>query len=447
MISYLSNCFHLDALATTMTVLVVFIGLMVILFAKRYLHGDSRYVKSLSHLTLLVLCIICMVASDQLAVMLLFWGVSNALLVSLMIHNPKWQAAKNSGWLAAKSLGLGFVCIAIAFILFFYATHETSIQLILKTNHPNNLMMTTALLFLLVGAMSQSAIWPFHRWLLSSLNSPTPVSAIMHAGLVNGGGFLLVRFAPLYSLHPKILATLFILGIGTALVGTLWKLMQNDVKRMLACSTLGQMGFMFAQCGLGLFPAAIAHLCWHSLFKANLFLSSSSAATENRLPPAPSPTLTSFSLALLCGTLGGYLFTLSSHKVWQAHDTTFVLISLSFIAATQFALPILKDSPWKHLPICLVFTALMSSFYGLSVWTIERIVSPLHIQHPQQLNALHFIGLFLLSITWIMFVFRTQYMHKMSSRRFALMMYVKNLNASQPHASTITAHRNQYSYL
>jgi len=128
--------------------------------------------------------------------------------------------------------------------------------------------------------MTQSAIWPFHTWLISSLNSPTPVSAIMHAGLINGGGFLLTRFAGLFVQSTGMLQVIFFLGLLTALIGTLWKLMQHDIKRMLACSTMGQMGFMIAQCGLGLFPAAIAHLCWHGLFKAYLFLSSGSAAHE-----------------------------------------------------------------------------------------------------------------------------------------------------------------------
>ena len=105
----------------------------------------------------------------------------------------------------------------------------------------------------------------------------------MHAGLINGGGFLLARFAPMLAIQPPILNLIFIAGITTALLGTLWKLMQSDVKRMLACSTMGQMGFMIAQCGLGLFPAAVAHLSWHGLFKAYLFLSTGSAAKEKRL--------------------------------------------------------------------------------------------------------------------------------------------------------------------
>ena len=101
----------------------------------------------------------------------------------------------------------------------------------------------------------------------------------MHAGLVNGGGFLIVRFAPLYLNYPGILNIIFIIGLSTAIMGTLWKLMQSDIKRMLACSTMAQMGFMIAQCGLGLFSAAIAHIILHGLatqievaiFQANFF--------------------------------------------------------------------------------------------------------------------------------------------------------------------------------
>lgn len=442
----LLKLFYFDALAGIIMALVSFIGLIVGLFAARYMQGDSQYYKFFGSLGLLILFVMIMAASDHLLILLGAWGISNLLLVRLMIHNKLWKAAINSGWLAGKAFMVGFAFLASAFALLYYCTGQTSIQAILRSFDESNPLVIIAMALIAVASISQSAIWPFHRWLISSLNSPTPVSAIMHAGLVNGGGFLLVRFAPLYLSQPTILTIIFILGLGTALVGTLWKLMQHDIKRMLACSTMGQMGFMFVQCGLGLFPAAVAHLCWHGLFKTNLFLSSNSAGQESRLPTEHPPTATAFSLALLCGSLGSYMFALVSHKSWSGADTNSILLGVVLIAAVQFALKLLQNSPWKQLPMTIFLTGSMGAVYGYSVYAIESILSPLDLMHPQALNVFHYIGFILLAVFWLIMLFKDKLIKSNSLSRFLPMMYVKVLNASQPHPSTITSHRNQYRY-
>lgn len=442
----LLTLFNFDVLAEIMIALVIFIGLIVGLFSVRYLQGDSQYYKFFVSLGLLVLSVITMAASDHLFVFLAAWGISNLLLVRLMIHKPIWKASIHSGWLAAKIFIIGFICLASAFTLFYYYTRQTSIQAILHLLDVTSPLNIIAMTLIGVAAMSQSAIWPFHRWLISSLNSPTPVSAMMHAGLVNGGGFLLVRFANVYFSSPKMLTIIFILGLGTALVGTLWKLIQNDIKRMLACSTMAQMGFMFAQCGLGLFPATVAHLCWHGLFKANLFLASNSVVQEKRLSSASLPTVSAFLLALLCGIFGSYIFSLLSHKPWFTTDTTFILLTVVLIAAQQFALSLLQSTPWKKLPMTIFLTGLMCALYGYSVHIVELILSPLNLMRPQPLNAFHYIGLILLIALWLIMLLKDRLVQLNSLSRLLPMLYVKALNASQPHPSTITSHRNQYQY-
>lgn len=440
------SLFHIDSLAMIMIAMVGFIGLIVGIFSTRYMQGDRRYYQFLGLLILLISSVMLMVASDHLVLLLTTWGISNVLLIKLMIHKKGWQAATASGWLTVKTLGIGFICLALAFILLYQCTGQTSVQRILHHLEMSNHLAIIALMLIVVTAISQSAIWPFHRWLISSLNSPTPVSAIMHAGLVNGGGFLLVRFAPLFDSQPTILTIIFLLGLGTATVGTLWKLMQNDIKRMLACSTMAQMGFMLAQCGLGLFPAAVAHLCWHGLFKANLFLSSNNVASEKRFTKNYSPIIVSFMLSLLCGIISSYVFALSSHKAWLANDTTLVLQGVAFIAASQIAIVILENSPWKKLPTAVFVTSFMSGLYGLSVFLIEFSLSSIHMMRPQPLNAFHVIGLLLLTLVWLFMSFKDRFIHQHKWHKLWLMLYVKALNASQPHPSTITSHRNQYTF-
>lgn len=439
------SLFHFDILAGVISTLVVFIGLIVGLFSVRYMKGDSHYNKFLLQLGLLIFSVILMVISDHLLLFLIAWGTSNVLLVRLMIHKRQWTAAANSGWLATKSFIFGYVCLISAFWLLYCCTGKTSIQAILYLLDTSNLLAILAMILIVIAAMSQSAIWPFHSWLISSLNSPTPVSAMMHAGLVNGGGFLIVRFAPLYYSQSIILTVVFLLGLGTALVGTLWKLMQNDVKRMLACSTMSQMGFMFVQCGLGLFPAAVAHLCWHSLFKANLFLSSNSASQEKRYSNNYSLTFIVFLTALVCGSVGSYMFSLTSHTQ-LANDTTLILRAVVFVAATQCALQLLQSSSPRQLPMIFMLVGLMSGIYGYSVNVIEAILSPLHLMHPQQLNSFHYTGLIFLMAMWLMMLFKDNLITHTYFSHLLPRLYVKAFNASQPHPSTITSQRNQYRY-
>ena len=441
-IQELTSIFNLDALATIMIALVAFIGLCVGSFAYRYIRGDTQYRTFFVQLTLLIASVAVMVSSDHLVLLLGALGVSNFLLVRLMIHKSVWKAANNAGMLAAKNYAFGAISIAAAFGLFYQATGETSIQALVHQSTTSPLILP-ALLLLLIGAMTQSAIWPFYKWLTSSLNSPTPVSAIMHAGLVNGGGFLLVRFAPFYFDHSMLLTAIFVIGLSSALLGTLWKLMQSDVKRMLACSTMGQMGFMLAQCGLGLFPAAVAHLVWHGMFKAYLFLASGGAAQERRFDLGYPPKPFIFMLALMCGVTGSLGFAYASGKSWFAGDTTLVLMIVSFLTASQFALPILREKTIQNLPVALIATAVVGLAYGGSIHLIAWAMEPMGLMQPQPLNEFHIIGIIALALAWLSILFLR---HQQETPAWMLKNYVKALNASQPHAATITAHRNSYKY-
>jgi len=440
---FLNNLFYIDTLSQIMMGLVGFVVFVVAVFASRYLKGDSQFKQFYQVLACLTLAVFIMVSANNIILFLASWVSSNALLVRLMIYKSNWQAARQSGILAAKTFGLGFISLSLALGLVGLSSGHLTLQEIIHSHH-EPLVLNLALVFITLAAMSQSAIWPFHKWLLSSLNSPTPVSAIMHAGLVNGGGFLLVKFSPMYFSSPGILTLIFIIGIITAFLGTLWKLMQSDIKRMLACSTLGQMGFMIAQCGMGLFPAAVAHLCWHGLFKAYLFLASGSAAQEKRLDLDYPPQPKQLSLALLCGIIASYSFMLVSDKSLFAGDTTLILIIVACIAGTQFALPFLKQITVKKLPILCVASGITGSIYGLSVHSIEALLIPLNIMRPQPLNMIHIIGIGILTASWLSIVLarNIQLMQEMPS--WFLKLYVQMFNASQPHPKTITTHKSQY---
>jgi len=441
----LSKFFHVDSLTIIMWSLVSIIGLCVASFSSRYLKGDRKQKSFYFNMLGLSLALFIMTSADNIWFLFTAWGSANLFLTRLMLHKHEWQAAVGSAQLAFKNFALGLLFIGIAFLSLYHASGQTSIQKILNSNI-NQFWLAFSGSFILLGAMTQSALWPFHRWLISSLNSPTPVSAIMHSGLINGGGFLLARFAPIFLQQAHFLNIIFIIGIVTAVLGTLWKLMQNDIKRMLACSTMGQMGFMLAQCGLGLFPAAIAHLCWHGFFKAYLFLSSSMAAQERRLDFEYPPQIKHFLLALIYGGIGAAVFAIVSNKSILIADTNLFLTVLAMLASTQLSLSIIRNGNTINLLLTLIGVIIINAIYGFNVYFIELALAPLNIDKPQAFNLIHGGGLIILIATWLAMLFGRHTLEKANYPQWALKLYVRMLNYSQPHPKTVTAYRKQYKF-
>ena len=298
----------------------------------------------------------------------------------------------------------------------------------------------TILFLLISAALIQSGAWPFHKWLISSLNSPTPVSGLMHAGLVNGGGFLLARFAPLFIEANAALNLLFVLGLISVVLGTIWKLMQNNIKKMLACSTMAQMGFMLMQCGLGLFSAAIAHLLWHGLFKCYLFLNSGSAILEKRDLDSKKSGW-KYVASLLAGLPGAYGFALVLGISRHNWTTEAVLIAFSWLAAAQIAYSILrKGSIWIQILLGSIGSFVFGIIYGSSVYLIKTIVSPLGIDAVLPLHPMHVVGIGIVTLIYI--GINLNLFAVLSSRP----LYVRMLNFSQSHPKTMTLIRSEYKY-
>jgi NAD(P)H-quinone oxidoreductase subunit 5 len=186
---------------------------------------------------------------------------------------------------------------------------------------------------LALAALLKSAQFPTHGWLTEVMETPTPVSALLHAGVINAGGFLLIRFADVMVLSPSVLAVLVLVGGFTALFGGLVMLTQPAVKTSLAWSTVGQMGFMVLECGLALFPLALLHILAHSLYKAHSFLVSGAAVdaiAANRRPglvaiPNAAAVGRAFLLALSIYVAVGFTFGFE-HKSPQAIALGAILI-------------------------------------------------------------------------------------------------------------------------
>lgn len=439
--------FIANEISWLMATLILFVSAIVHHFSLRYMGGDRNYRRYFLFLSLITLSTLLMVASDNIILLISFWWLSDLILILLMMHKFQWAAAKNSGILAMKTFLLGVFFLSAGTGLLAYESGTLSLSLIGENSE--GLSASTrmvALFFIILAAFTQSGGWPFHGWLISSLNSPTPVSAFMHAGLVNGGGLLIARFAPIFFHESLLLNILFVLAVITLILGGIWKLLQSDIKRMLACSTMTQIGFMMMQCGLGLFPAALAHLCWHGLFKAFLFLRSGSTIAEYRgMNEERVSNVPTFFLSSLCGFIGAIGFVFGSGLSFTLVDTTAILIFFSWMASTQVAHTLLQ----KKQTIFFVLTASIfclatGIIYGLTVDLIEVTVAPLQISQPQLLNSIHICGIACIFCIWIALNLKpfTDHEGAVWWRRF----YVRMLNASQPDPNTITCSRNGYKF-
>lgn len=427
--------------------LVLLISFIVHRFSLRYMYGDRLYRRFFLLLSALTLTAMLMVLADNL---FLFWGAwsfSNLFLVLLMMHKKEWVASKNAGLLALYILSIGSLCLLIALIILSVTYSTSSISTLNQVVNPSHLLLLAlSMSLILVSALTQSGLFPFHRWLISSLNSPTPVSAFMHAGLVNGGGILIVKFAPLMMFFPELLTVLFVVGSISALLGTAWKLMQHDIKKMLASSTIAQMGFMMMQCGVGLFAAAIAHLCWHGLFKAYLFLSSGSAVNQKK-SEAPSSKVSP--IMMLISLIGGVVamssFAFVTHKSISVHEASSFVLSFAFIAGAQLMLTWIRAyQTMLSIVSGLVFALLSGLMYGWSIQLIQGLIPSISILKAPHLSILHWAIIALFGALWA--VFNLGVHQTIGQSKQGCWLYMRLFNSSQPSRKTMTALRNDYNY-
>lgn len=259
---------------------VAILGLVVRKYATKYMWDEAGYKRFFILLNFIFSSIYLLVMSNNLVVLALAWqllSISLYLLVSFNVGSN--TAVKHARWTMYIHKGADLVFL-FAVILTYQTFGSFDLAVLsqkwLAMSHDavDNPMIFVIGLMYLVAAMMKSAIMPFHIWLPYTSEAPTPVSAVMHAGVVNVGGILLNKMAYLLLLTPAVLNIAFVIGLFTAITASLIMLAVSDIKRSLGYSTVGQMGYMIMEVGLGAFSLAIYHLIVHGIFKATLFLES-----------------------------------------------------------------------------------------------------------------------------------------------------------------------------
>lgn len=272
--------FLLDHLSVIMILIITGVGTLIHLYSMGYMHDDEKYSTYFSYLNLFVFFMLMLVMSNNYLGMFIGWegvGLSSYLLIGFWFKNQNYNDAAKKAFIMNRVGDLGFL-LGIFFLFFYVGTLEYhSVNKFLQVSPlPTEIVTIIALLFF-VGAMGKSAQIPLFTWLPDAMAGPTPVSALIHAAtMVTAGIYMIIRSNLLYSLAPIALEVVAIVGIATALYAAIVGLMQNDIKKVLAYSTVSQLGLMFLALGVGAYTTALFHVMTHAFFKALLFLGAGS---------------------------------------------------------------------------------------------------------------------------------------------------------------------------
>ena len=274
--------FYLDGLSGVMMVLICGLSLVIQLFSTSYMSKDEKYTKYFEYFNFFVFSMLLLVLSGNFLVMFFGWelvGLSSYLLISFWSEKKSASRAGNKAFILNRIGDFGFLIGLMMILNQFQTFNFLTIFNSTLENRPENLDIM--ILFLLLGAFGKSAQFPLFSWLPDAMEGPTPASALIHAAtMVTAGVFMLVRISPILQFSELGSLTIISLGLFTALIAAFAAINQDDIKKVLAYSTISQLGFMFIAIGSGAYVAAIFHLVTHAFFKALLFLGAGAVIHE-----------------------------------------------------------------------------------------------------------------------------------------------------------------------
>ena len=270
---------RLDSLSITMLTMIALLGFIIVRFSMNYLDGDARQSIFLARMTATIASVELLVLSGNMMQLFVFWVITSICMHYLLVFyrdRPQAIAAARKKFIVAR-IGDASLLAATILIYLNYGTGDlTKIFEGVQNTAPLNTQLTLATVFIVLAAVFKSAQFPTHGWLIEVVETPTPVSSLLHAGLLNAGPFLIVRMGFLMSESSSASLMLIVIGGFTAMFASVVFLTQPTVKVSLGYSSVAHMGFSLLVCGFGVYSAALLHLVAHSFYKAHSFLSSGS---------------------------------------------------------------------------------------------------------------------------------------------------------------------------
>ena len=364
---------YLDRFSLTMFSFIAFIGLVVYRYSMTYLDGESKHGRFILVLSCAIFSAQALVISGNLILFATCWILLSLTLHVLLEHYPERQRAILAARKKFIISRIGDLFLLVGIITLYLRFHTADIASLFElanstTNSTDTFHLQIAALCIVGAAICKSAQIPFHTWLPDTLEAPTPVSALMHAGIVNGGGFALIRFSPLFTSAELALNIATCVGGTTAMLGMIVMWTQTSIKKSLAWSTVMQMGFMVLQCGLGAYSLALIHILGHGFYKARAFLLSGTIS-ESKQPPMITHSFKRSIISLLFGIAisVSILWIASSLTGLQAKSWPGGIISLIvlILALAQIAVPQFKANN-PNLMARVISCAALLSFVVLS---------------------------------------------------------------------------------
>ncbi|MDH2916972.1 MAG: NADH-quinone oxidoreductase subunit L [Gallionella sp.] len=280
--------FLIDKLTVTMMLVVTFVSLMVHIYTIGYMEEDPGYQRFFSYISLFTFSMLMLVMANNFMQLFFGWeavGLVSYLLIGFWYTKPTAIYANLKAFLVNRVGDFGFL-LGIALVLMVFGTLDYQTVFTNAHNYANDLapipgvswnLITAICILLFIGAMGKSAQFPLHVWLPDSMEGPTPISALIHAAtMVTAGIFMVARMSPLFEMSDTALSFVLVIGAITALFMGFLGIIQNDIKRVVAYSTLSQLGYMTVALGASMYTGAIFHLMTHAFFKALLFLAAGS---------------------------------------------------------------------------------------------------------------------------------------------------------------------------
>jgi len=430
---------HLNGFTVLIWTTVTFFSALVSSYASNYLKGFKYHTSFMLYCLGFTFTVLLLVLSNHIGLLLLSWMLMGFFMSKLIGIDARWGEAKRASRYALSFFLTGTLFLSLGLLLLSFYSGEFMVYKLPEIIFDLPLYITIpAALCVIMAAIVQSAMYPFHKWLLSAMTSPTPASALMHAGFVNGAGILLALFATLL-FATETLTILFVIGGFTAILAQFTKLLQVNVKQKLACSTIAQMGFMIMQCGLGFFNAAVVHLILHGFYKAYLFLSSGEEIKQTKpervkklkIKPLQAIAVLSF------GVLGAYLFAEWTGKLWT--DSGVFLTLIVAITVGQATYNIVKEKSLSDAQKVIFPPVLFIA--GIAIYALMyNGVTILMADMPMIAQATPLTGV---QITFGVIFLLGFFIMKLGVYRKIPWLYVKLMNISQPYDKSVLMYKTK----
>lgn len=376
-IANLGFSIRLDALSTLMISMISLLGFIIVKFSANYLDGDQRQGAFIGRLAATIASVQFLVLAGNLALLFVAWVLTSISLHRLLIfyhERPVAQIAAKKKFIIAR---FGDLALLVAGTALYNAFGTGNLEVIFnRISADLNPVDTSqsielAALFLVLAAVLKSAQFPTHGWLIEVMETPTPVSALLHAGLLNAGPFLIVRMAIVMDASTAAPIILMAIGGLTALFGSVVYLTQTSVKTALAFSSIAHMGFSLMMCGLGVYAAAMLHMVAHSFYKAHSFLSSGSIIDVVRGSKIVKETTVVTPIKIVLGTAMALSVFVGFTVLWGVDfksDVSLILVgsiiimglSRIFVAALSY-----KTNPMLMINAIMLALAVSASFFVL----------------------------------------------------------------------------------